>query len=131
MNYLAPHLRSDPWTESEDELLIAKMNELGSAWSSISQFFRGRSDNDVKNRWYSHLRYVTARQGNVISFTDDGTERKKRKRTRLCPQQSAWLLLKAELQTGSPGRDEVKDIPNEYASEMIAEDIVVGFWEFE
>ena len=32
MNYLAPHLRTDPWTEPEDELLLAKMNELGSAW---------------------------------------------------------------------------------------------------
>jgi hypothetical protein len=131
MNYLAPHLRSDPWTEPEDALLVAKINELGCSWSLISRFFPRRSDNDVKNRWYSHLRHATAKQGGVFVFTEDGTKRKKRKRVKVCPQQSAWLLLDAERQSGAASREEVKDVRDECSRELVVEDLLAEFWEFE
>jgi hypothetical protein len=130
MNYLAPHLRTDPWTEPEDKLLVAKVNELGFAWSAISQFFQGRSDNDVKNRWYSHIRYVTAKKDNLMVFTENGTERKKRKRARACPQQSAWLILSAELQAGAACQ-EVKDVRDECFPEELMEEMIAGFWDLE
>ncbi|OHT11897.1 hypothetical protein TRFO_18472 [Tritrichomonas foetus] len=59
INYLNPDIRVGPWTNNEDMLLIAKVNELGKFWAAISKFFNGRSENDVKNRWYSHVRHWT------------------------------------------------------------------------
>jgi hypothetical protein len=56
VNYLAPHLRSEPWTQEEDQLLREKVAQFGRAWAEISRVFCGRSVNDVKNRWYTHLR---------------------------------------------------------------------------
>ena len=56
LNYLAPNVRRTPWTPEEDKLLLEKINDLGTHWSSISKYFDGRSDNHIKNRWYSYLK---------------------------------------------------------------------------
>jgi hypothetical protein len=50
-NYLDPNLRQDPWSPAEDELLLQKFIELGSRWAEIGQFFAGRSEANIKNRW--------------------------------------------------------------------------------
>jgi hypothetical protein len=55
-NYVCPENKNAPWTDLEDDLLIAKFRELGPRWTSISKFFDGRSENNVKNRWYTHVR---------------------------------------------------------------------------
>lgn len=55
-NYLSPKINLKKWTKEEDLLLISKYNELGPKWVQISQYFNGRSDNNLKNRWYTHLR---------------------------------------------------------------------------
>jgi hypothetical protein len=104
-NYLSPAIRSDPWTPEEDRILIEKINEMGFSWSSIAHSFNGRSDNDIKNRWYSHLRYETVNDGTKYVFAGTGAdspypERKKRNRLKICPKQSAFSLL--EQQRASP-----------------------------
>jgi hypothetical protein len=50
-NYLDPNLRQDAWSAAEDELLVQKFIELGSKWAEIGQFFDGRSEANIKNRW--------------------------------------------------------------------------------
>jgi hypothetical protein len=61
MNYLAPHLRCGPWSPIEDRLLLEKINEVGHLWSLICRSFAGRSENDVKNRWHTHLKRWTVK----------------------------------------------------------------------
>jgi hypothetical protein len=50
-NYLDPTLRQEPWTGDEDQLLFEKFAEFGPKWALIQQFFDGRSEANVKNRW--------------------------------------------------------------------------------
>jgi hypothetical protein len=57
MNYLSPRVRTGQWTREEDERLVALVSEYGRSWSVLSRLFDGRSDNDVKNRWYSHVQH--------------------------------------------------------------------------
>jgi hypothetical protein len=57
LHYLSPQVRTGPWTPAEEAFLIALMNEHGHSWSVIRQRFNGRGENDIKNRWYSHLQY--------------------------------------------------------------------------
>ncbi|OHT08912.1 Myb-like DNA-binding domain containing protein [Tritrichomonas foetus] len=51
LNYLAPNVNYNPWSETEDKLLIKKRRELGPKWVKISKFFKGRSDTQIKNRF--------------------------------------------------------------------------------
>lgn len=57
MNYLREGLGNRPWTDDEDFLLSQKVKEIGTHWSKIVIFFKGRSTNNIKNRWYTfHLK---------------------------------------------------------------------------
>ena len=53
-NYLSPNLTNGPWTAEEDLLLEQKYVELGPKWAAIAQFFKNRSDVNIKNRWASN-----------------------------------------------------------------------------
>ena len=55
IGYLNPSLTFRPWTEEEDALLIQKLKEFGPKWTKMVPFFEGRSDCNIKNRWYKHL----------------------------------------------------------------------------
>lgn len=50
-NYLSPKVKKDEWTREEDILLEEKVKECGLRWDKISQFFKGRTALDLKNRW--------------------------------------------------------------------------------
>ena len=53
---LDPSIRQTPFTEEEDELVIAAYRILGSRWAEMAKILTGRTDNAVKNRANSGLR---------------------------------------------------------------------------
>ena len=68
-NYLSPNNKNGPWSQAEDEILAAKQREYGSQWSLICKFFNGRSENNVKNRWYTHLKPKYFPENQINNFT--------------------------------------------------------------
>lgn len=55
MNYLREGLTTNPWAQSEDDLLMKLYAEIGPKWSTMLKQLPGRSGNDIKNRWHKHL----------------------------------------------------------------------------
>ena len=55
-NYIAPTVRKDEWTQEEDELLMRKYRAIGPHWSQFRLHYKGRSVNDIRNRWLKLMR---------------------------------------------------------------------------
>ncbi|KAL9253359.1 Myb-related protein [Drosera capensis] len=56
INYLRPDLKRGNFTEEEDELIIKLHTLLGNKWSLIAGRLPGRTDNEIKNYWNTHIK---------------------------------------------------------------------------
>ncbi|OHT00838.1 hypothetical protein TRFO_32398 [Tritrichomonas foetus] len=50
--HLNPNLNDKPFTKEEDRLLLKLYKEYGSRWTTLSKFFKGRSNCSLKNRFF-------------------------------------------------------------------------------
>lgn len=56
INYLRPDLKRGNFTEQEDDLIINLHSLLGNKWSLIAARLPGRTDNEIKNYWNTHIK---------------------------------------------------------------------------
>ncbi|KAL6182008.1 hypothetical protein ACLB2K_043431 [Fragaria x ananassa] len=62
-NYLRPDLKRGLLTESEEQLVIDLHARLGNRWSKIAARLPGRTDNEIKNHWNTHIKKKLLRMG--------------------------------------------------------------------
>ncbi|RVX01263.1 Myb-related protein 308 [Vitis vinifera] len=63
INYLRPDVKRGNFTIDEDELIIKLHKLLGNKWSLIAGRLPGRTDNEIKNHWNTHIRRRLLRGG--------------------------------------------------------------------
>ncbi|XP_024994924.1 transcription factor MYB8-like [Cynara cardunculus var. scolymus] len=76
VNYLRPNIKHGNFTEAEDNIIMDLHNKLGNKWSAIATNLPGRSDNEIKNRWNTHLKRQAQKEHIVLENQDDNETNK-------------------------------------------------------
>ncbi|KAJ0666913.1 putative transcription factor MYB family [Helianthus annuus] len=94
MNYLRPNVKHGNFTKEEEDVIIGVHNKLGNKWSKMAALLPGRSDNEIKNHWHTHLRNRVRKDQTVLK--NDPSESLKHSAANLnrCP-----LVLNPNLKT--------------------------------
>ncbi|KAK1408271.1 hypothetical protein QVD17_39907 [Tagetes erecta] len=62
-NYLRPDLKRGLLSEDEEQLVIDLHARLGNRWSKIASRLPGRTDNEIKNHWNTHIKKKLIKRG--------------------------------------------------------------------
>lgn len=87
-NNLQGKILKNKWTKEEETLLKQKVNEVGTKWKMLENYFPGRTSYNIRNKWTCISRYINKEQKNqevqvkpkfVLPIIDDKYENKELK----------------------------------------------------
>ncbi|KAJ0729852.1 putative transcription factor MYB-HB-like family [Helianthus annuus] len=67
MNYLRPTVKRGNFSKEEEDIIIKYHQTIGNRWSAIAAQLPGRSDNEIKNHWHTHLKKRRDKQTHQIT----------------------------------------------------------------
>ncbi|CAK9134586.1 unnamed protein product [Ilex paraguariensis] len=62
-NYLRPDIKRGKFSQEEEQTILNLHSILGNKWSAIATHLPGRTDNEIKNFWNTHLRKKLIQMG--------------------------------------------------------------------
>ncbi|GMP67037.1 hypothetical protein CsSME_00027160 [Camellia sinensis var. sinensis] len=110
MNYLRPNVKRGKYTKAEDDLIMELHEKLGNKWSAIAAKLPGRTDNEIKNHWHTHLK-------KRIKENQSTFELKQR------AIQISQSLANLELQSHESPRSEINEVTDELGSKDVTDEI--------
>ncbi|KAJ6814005.1 myb-related protein Zm1-like [Iris pallida] len=75
INYLRPDIKRGNFSREEEDTIIRLHGALGNKWSKIASCLPGRTDNEIKNVWNTHLKKRLAKT--TTTTTDTTTPKDK------------------------------------------------------
>ena len=75
-NCLDPEIKKGDWTFEEDLILMAFYSKCKGSWSQLIHYFNDRTENSIKNRFFSELRKIAANDPNKKETNQEDNEEK-------------------------------------------------------
>lgn len=57
-NHLDPSIKKGGWSPEEDVIIFNVFQTIGPKWAFIAKYLQGRTENSIKNRFYSTIRKI-------------------------------------------------------------------------
>ncbi|XP_013627950.1 PREDICTED: myb-related protein Myb4-like [Brassica oleracea var. oleracea] len=73
LNYLRPGLKRGNFTKEEEDTIIHLHQVLGNKWSKIASHLPGRTDNEIKNVWNTHLKKRSVKSNSASDVTNQAS----------------------------------------------------------
>ncbi|XP_031504924.1 transcription factor MYB58 [Nymphaea colorata] len=74
INYLRPDIKRGNFSPEEEDAIIKLHELLGNKWSAIASRLPGRTDNEIKNVWNTHLKKRLKSKGSSPSSSPSSTD---------------------------------------------------------
>ncbi|GMI84013.1 myb domain protein 63, MYB DOMAIN PROTEIN 63 [Hibiscus trionum] len=74
INYLRPDVKRGNFTKDEEDKIIRLHETFGNKWSKIASHLPGRTDNEIKNMWNTHLKKRLASENGMTHKKDEPEE---------------------------------------------------------
>ncbi|XP_030530429.1 transcription factor MYB8-like [Rhodamnia argentea] len=101
MNYLRPDIKRGNVTPDEDDLIVRLHALLGNRWSLIAGRLPGRTDNEIKNYWNSHLSKRVRDHSHQRNSNNRGIKGPKKRKIVTAKVRSFTMKQKREMNNGT------------------------------
>lgn len=107
-NYLRPDLKRGLLSEYEEQMVIDLHAQLGNRWSKIASHLPGRTDNEIKNHWNTHIKKKLRKMGidpvthQPLPTTEQQQQQKQHEKKKQVPKPEAGVKSQVNKKTREP-----------------------------